>query len=395
MLNVFLIVHNFSGARTYINELSEFLVKKNDVFVFHVYLNYRDSKEFWIQKNNKITSIYIPCTITKEYNKKYYKHAAQLVFCHFQNLRNVIFHANIPEQFYFAEESLRLYRCPLVFTLHFLENFYSYFDLGAVDIKNIKVTGVELYKAIIKIADHIICVTSFSFRVISKHYKVEPLKASVIYNGIKIPNKSVVDRSLLKCKYGFLSSDKLILYAGRLQASKGIDKLIQAFLLIKDRFPTAKLIIVGSGECNKYLPLPMGCTGRIHFTGNLDKNTLIDFYKICDMGIIPSRFEQCSYVAIEMMHYGLPLIISDVPGLNELVIHKKTGLICKTVIQSTTHCQLEVDVADLANHIEQLLMNNSEAIEYAKNASEQVLDKHSVENMGKNTLRIYRQLING
>ena len=38
-----------------------------------------------------------------------------------------------------------------------------------------------------------------------------------------------------------------------------------------------------------------------------------------DVGIVPSFVEQCSYTAIEMMCFGLPLIVSDVEGLKEIV----------------------------------------------------------------------------
>ena len=70
MLNVFLIVHNFSGAKTYADELSGYLVRKKDVYVFQIYLHYTDSKEFSIQKNNQVTSVYIQEKINKEYEKK-------------------------------------------------------------------------------------------------------------------------------------------------------------------------------------------------------------------------------------------------------------------------------------------------------------------------------------
>lgn len=394
MINLFIMVHEFSGARTYVDELSGYLVGKMDVSVFNIFMNRADYKEFSVQKKGKITEIYIPEKIAKEYNKLYYRRAAQLVFSHFKSLRNVVLHANMPEQFYFAEDIVKLFRCPLVFTFHFLMSFYSYFDkISGYDGNNLEIGNV-LEKSMIEHANHIICVTKFSQRVITNLHEAGFAKTSVIYNGKSLTNGSLKDSRKLKICYGFLPKDRLILYAGQLESAKGIDKLIEAFILIKDSFPSTKLVIAGQGEYNKYLPLARECIGRICFTGRLDKNTLFDFYRFSEMGVIPSQYEQCSYVAIEMMQYGLPLIISDVPGLNELIAHKETGLVCKTQPHCTIQNAIEADDADLALQIEYLLKNKEAGLKLSKAAHMQVLEQHSLENMGEKTLKIYRRLIN-
>lgn len=59
--------------------------------------------------------------------------------------------------------------------------------------------------------------------------------------------------------------------------------------------------------------------------GSLDKNTLYSFYQIANIGIVPSHIEQCSYTCIEMMQSGLPLVVSDVDELREMV-DEKCGL---------------------------------------------------------------------
>lgn len=393
MLNVFLIVHDFSGAKTYADELSGYLVRKKDVFVFQIYLHYANSTEFSIQEKNQVTSVYIPEKINKKYDKKYYKRAAQLVFFHFNHLANVIVHANMPDQLYMAEETVKLFNCPLVYTLHFMENYYSYFDQITGYNKDIDITGDVLMKAMLAKADHVICVTSFSHRTIVEQYKIEPSKVSVIYNGLEVIDEFSNDPQILKIQYGFLPEDRILLYAGKLETRKGIDKLIKAFLLLKDRLPTTKLVIAGSGEYNSYLPLAQKCIGRISFTGNLPKTTLIDFYRFSEIGIIPSQYEQCSYVAIEMMQHGLPLIISDVPGLNELVIHKETGLICRTQPHENMLNVLEADDADLALQLEYLLTNKETGLILANAARFQTMERHSVDKMGNSTLKIYNHLI--
>ena len=392
MVNVFLIVHDFSGVKTYIDELSEFLSKKRDVFVFKIYLEFPDFKEFRIQQRGKIKSIYIPDKVSKEYNKKYYKRAAQLVYFHFNELKNVVFHANMPEQYFFIQEIKKFYQCPVVFTFHFLMSFYSFCDKVSGYDSDSNHNGNALEKFMLEDSDHIICVTKFSKRAITQLRKIDPTKTSVIYNGKSWSIISTGVNANLKIKYGFLPTDRIILYVGKLEQRKGIDILIGAFMLIKEKFTTTKLVIVGDGEYNNYLPLANDCIGRIHFTGNLGKNKVNDFYSLAEMGVIPSQYEQCSYVAIEMMQYKLPMIISDVPGLNELVIHMKSGLVSNSRLHKTIPFTIEADEVDLASKIEFFLEHPFEAKRFAQEAYNCGIKFHAIDRMGNETLKIYRHL---
>jgi glycosyltransferase involved in cell wall biosynthesis len=393
MINLFLIVHDFSGAKTYIDELSGYLVKNKEVSVFQLHLNNKSTKEFRVQENGKITSVYIPEKVSKEYDPKYYRRAAQLVFSYFKNLRNVIFHANMPEQQLFTKEAKELFNCPVVFTFHFLMSFYTFYDKLAGYDNAGKDKGNVLEKLMLESADHIICVTQFAQRAITNLFEIPESRTSVVYNGKSAPNKSPEKERNDKTFYGFSPDDRIILYAGQLEPRKGIDKLIEAFLIIKDRHPKTKLVIAGSGEFDNYLPLVRQCIGRIIFTSRLDKKSLSDFYGFSEVGIIPSQYEQCSYVAIEMMQHKLPLIISDVPGLNELVEHKKTGLVCKTNPHKTIPGCIEADETDLAYQIGYLLKNKKTAQKLAQSAHRVAIEKNSQENMGKSTISIYIKLL--
>ena len=69
----------------------------------------------------------------------------------------------------------------------------------------------------------------------------------------------------------------------------------------------------------KYLPLCRHCFGQITFTRKVDQELLSVFYQISDVGVMASFHEQCSYVAIEMMAYGIPLVGTDTTGLKEML----------------------------------------------------------------------------
>lgn len=389
MINLFFIVHNFSGAKTYAEELLEYL--KDKVNVFLILMDDKDHKEFIIERINKITTIYIPKCIKKDLSPKYFKNIALLLYANHKNLGNTIVHVNRPEQFYLADELKKLFQCKLVYTLHFMTNFYSYIDQLVGYNSEVKITGNVLFTKMAELADRIICVTAFAKRSLVNLYNIKQEKIAVIYNGIKMQLRDPDNHGRDKKLYGFRAEERIILYAGQLDERKGIDKIIQAFLLVKDKFPETRLVIAGTGNYDNYNYLAQNCTGRVHFTGKLDKNTLINFYNFSEVGILPSQFEQCSYVAIEMMYYGLPLIISDVPGLNELVIHKKTGLICKIKPHGTNPNALEADEFDLALQIEYLLNHPDISKKIGMAAIENANIQHSFGSMGEKTMRVYMQ----
>lgn len=102
-------------------------------------------------------------------------------------------------------------------------------------------------------------------------------------------------------------------------ASKEWTFLIKAFRRVLDVHPHARLILAGDGSFNTYLKECSGIHSRITFIGKVDKEELYQYYRIADVGVMPSFHEQCSYVGIEMMMHGLPLIGTDSTGLGEMI----------------------------------------------------------------------------
>jgi glycosyltransferase involved in cell wall biosynthesis len=394
MINLFLVVYDFSGAKTYTEDLSEYLANQKDISVFKLYLHHKTSTEFTIEENGRMTNIYVPEKVTLEYGNKYYERAALLVCSRFQGLQNIILHANAPEQFNFIKAAKNYFQCPVIFTFHFLEGFISYIDYEKKYSEKEQVTGNVLPGNMLAFSDHIICVTKFAKRAVKNYYKIASDKVTTIYNGRHEPGKinESFSRSGLKFKYGFEPADTILLFAGPLQARKGIDAIIKAFVRIKNDYPNLKLVFAGAGEYDKFLPMSQICPGRICFTGHLDYDKLTDFYRMADIGILPSHYEQGGYVTIEMMQFDLPIIVTDVPGLNEMVIHGKSGLICK-VLANMESLSLEADISDLVKQIKRLLDNPSQASELSKKAKHETKERFSTDVMGKKTYKIYRELI--
>lgn len=170
--------------------------------------------------------------------------------------------------------------------------------------------------------DIVICLSESTRNLLVTDYQLNPERTTVIYNGLKdegIMTITSEERKKLKQSLSFDAEDSIVLFVGRLDSIKGVDLLIKAFRKVLETCPHAHLLLAGDGDYNAYLKECNGIRTRITFTGKVKKEELYQYYQIADVGVMPSFHEQCSYVGIEMMMHGVPLIGTDSTGLGEMI----------------------------------------------------------------------------
>ncbi len=107
---------------------------------------------------------------------------------------------------------------------------------------------------------------------------------------------------------------------GRLSKSKNQDVLINAFARIVDKLPPSRLVIIGEGRRkNELLALiaEHGLQGRVLLTGFVPHAQR--YLKAFDLFVFPSRSEAFGLALLEAMVARLPVIVSNVGGIRELV----------------------------------------------------------------------------
>lgn len=143
----------------------------------------------------------------------------------------------------------------------------------------------------------------------------------------KLFNPTKVQRERLK-DLGLNSNALTILYAGRLAEEKSIDKLIEAFKLLKNRDKlNIQLLIVGEGPSRAELETALSDTKDYAFTGLKTGEDLASLYASADIFAFPSVTETFGQVVLEAMASGLAVLGFDSPGVRDLVEHEKTGLL--------------------------------------------------------------------
>ena len=113
--------------------------------------------------------------------------------------------------------------------------------------------------------------------------------------------------------------DKIMLYVGNFQRRKGVDIILRAAAIAASQIPNIRLVFLGRlGDTEKVwfeklLREPV-IAGRVQILPSVDSNKLRDYYRSCDLLILPTRHEGSPRVVKEAMACGCPVVASRVPG---------------------------------------------------------------------------------
>lgn len=175
------------------------------------------------------------------------------------------------------------------------------------------------------------------------------------------------------------------MYVGRLVYEKGVQHLISAMPKILENYHDAKLIIAGKGGMLDELKSQadyMGLSDKVYFTGYLNSKQVQKMYKCADVAVFPSTYEPFGIVALEAMLAGVPTVVSDVGGLNEIVDHRENGM--KSYAGNSN---------SIADSVLSLLFDKQLAAKVSKNAKAKVKEEFSWNKIAQDTHYIYEKAI--
>ena len=210
-------------------------------------------------------------------------------------------------------------------------------------------------------------------------------KINVVPNGINLTNFNGIERDYEFRRQYARDEEKIILYMGRLVYEKGIQHLIAAMPKILGSYNDAKLIIAGKGGMLDELKREaenLGVANKVYFTGYLDSKQVQKMYKCADVAVFPSTYEPFGIVALEAMLAGVPAVVSDVGGLNEIVEHRVTGM--KSYAGNAN---------SIADSILTLLFDHQLCTTVSKNAKAKVKELYSWNKIAQDTHFIYQKAI--
>lgn len=354
------------GIGTYISQVHKCFEKDDRLNLITIELSASLPEVHW---DEDLNTLYIPSSkLYSNYKPWYYSGVMRILRLYFEVNTNCIFIINffshsglIPLiKKYFTKGKIILIVHYMDWTFHIQGNIkrfkdiikHSLSELGSQTDKLVYESYMREKSTLGKV-DHVVCLSNFTAKLLTDSYNINSNKISVIHNGAEDYTDIVLkSKRELKRVLHIPSREKIILYVGRLHDDKGSKELVQAFRVVLKDYPCCRLIVVGNGHIESFHSESKGIWYNITYTGRLEKDQLFQFYKIADIGVLPSFNEQCSYVVIEMMMFSLPVIGTDSTGLSEMIEDGKNGYKVKRI---ETEDGVVLPYADLANHIIKVL----------------------------------------
>ena len=208
-------------------------------------------------------------------------------------------------------------------------------------------------------------------------------------NGVNttfFSKNNFTDSELLKLREenNIKPTDIVFLSVGRIVKDKGINELVSAFVKLASEHDNVKLVMLGrfEGDLN---PITEEATKQINENPNIlflgYKNDVRAYFAFSDIFVFPSYREGFPNVVMQAGAMGLPSIVSNINGSNEIIENDLNGNIIKVKDQ------------DALYQIMKHWYNNPESVKKMKaNARQIIVDRYDQQFVAQEVLKEYNIL---
>lgn len=180
---------------------------------------------------------------------------------------------------------------------------------------------------------------SQAFVTVSEHDRAQLVRAfalsddavRVIPNGVapvsSVP-PSTNERTKVRYELGLDATAFVALSVGRLSTQKGYDHIVGAAAETSKRCPHVHFVIAGEGEERRALEALIDehrLQANVHLIGQRDDVDRL--LRTADVFVLPSRFEGLPFALLEAAANALPIVCSDISGVDEVVAHGDSALL--------------------------------------------------------------------
>src|SRR6266498_4378406 len=265
---------------------------------------------------------------------------------------------------------------PLISTIHATEIGRG----GSLDGEyRRKVRDIE--RLLVEQSDGIICCSNYMLDHIQHVLGAVKTKVRVIPNGVE-SSRFNGGRQPQLILAGIPEDRKIIFYVGRIVREKGIFTLLDALEKLRKQGKDVSLVFVGEGPLKEDLAkevLRRKLSDRVKLAGFVDEKKLVSLYNSSDVFVLASHYEPFGMVVLEAMASRIPVVVSDVGGLSEIVEDGITGV---KVPSSDPHA--------LAEGILRVLENRELSERLKENAYRAVQERYRWDTIAEKTLEAYR-----
>jgi len=172
-------------------------------------------------------------------------------------------------------------------------------------------------------------------------------------------------------------------YIGQLIPRKKINHMLDIFNQLWLKIKNVELVILGDGESREEMEKyarTLPSSDAVKFLGY--RGDRLKILRAFDLFVMTSSDEGIPRCLMEAIAMGVPIAAYDIPGIDQLVIHQKTGLLADFG-----------DKNKLALYWEKLLDDRDLALSLAEGGRQHVIEKYSGKRMANEYTGLYRSLI--
>jgi 1,2-diacylglycerol 3-alpha-glucosyltransferase len=155
---------------------------------------------------------------------------------------------------------------------------------------------------------------------------------AVVPTGVDLARFRPSAQAVARQELGLPPSGPLVLYVGRLDREKSVDRVLLAFDRLAGTLGRAHLWLVGQGKeapALRRLTAHLGAGDRVHFAGVRTHDGLAAWYQAADLFLFASETETQGLVLAEAAACALPAVAVTAPGCDEVVRDGETGILTK------------------------------------------------------------------
>ena len=113
---------------------------------------------------------------------------------------------------------------------------------------------------------------------------------------------------------------------------KGIDVLLRAFALVRDRDPELRLVLAGDGPLRSGLEeiaASLKIADKVDFLGQQGRTQVANLLHACEVFVLPSRSEPFGIVLVEAMACKKPIVATTAGGIPEIIENRRNGILVR------------------------------------------------------------------
>jgi len=228
----------------------------------------------------------------------------------------------------------------------------------------------------IGLASHVVTCTRYNKKYLQSLVNGAATPIHCVYHGIDLTlfNNSI-KRPAPKPPYRILS-------VARLTAKKGIDTILKALALLRDKNIEFEYTLIGDGDDRDSilnLIIELGLQDNCRWLGTIPHDKVIEEFKRADLFVLGCQVapngdrDGIPNVLVESLAMGLPATATTVSALPEILHHGKTGLhtppgdfeaMAKSMLRLLSDTSLRNDVIEQGRHLVHTSFDNRKLIEH-------------------------------